>query len=189
MRAGQHLDGLGQVRVAGIRPVVVSIGAHHIRQHLGVTAVGLGARAQVQQTSARHTIEVHAAVPELVGAWDAVRLERVLGNLLGNAVKYSPEGGEVSVQVGCEQENGHAWACVAVRDRGIGIPAADRPHIFERYHRAANVVGRFPGEGIGLAGARQVIEQHGGSIAVSSQEGAGSAFTIRLPLTQVQRQA
>ena len=144
---------------------------------------------QLQQTTTRHTIEVHAAVPELIGEWDAVRLERVLGNLLGNAVKYSPEGGEVSVQVRQEQEAGRAWACVRVRDRGIGIPAADLLHIFERYHRAANVVGRFPGEGIGLAGARQVIAQHEGTIDVRSHEGQGSTFTVRLPLTVVERQA
>jgi PAS domain S-box-containing protein len=138
--------------------------------------------AQVQQTTTGHTIDVQAAVPELIGNWDAPRLERVLGNLLGNAVKYSPAGGDVSVEVGHEEDGGQAWVCVAVRDRGVGIPAADLPHIFEPYHRAANVAGRFPGEGIGLAGARQIIEQHGGRIHVESEEGQGSTFTIQLPL-------
>ena len=74
------------------------------------------------------------------------------------------------------------WAVLAVRDRGIGIPAADLPRIFERYHRAANAAGQFAGTGIGLAGARQIVEQHGGAIAVESAEGAGSTFTVRLPL-------
>jgi signal transduction histidine kinase len=141
-----------------------------------------GVAAQVQQTTTRHTIDVHAAVPQLVGEWDAPRLERVLGNLLGNAVKYSPEDSLVSVEVGPEEGDGHAWAYVSVRDRGIGIPDADLPHIFERYHRAANVTGRFPGEGIGLAGARQIVEQHGGRIHVESEEGQGSTFTVQLPL-------
>jgi signal transduction histidine kinase len=159
------------------------------RRPTDLVALARRVAAQVQQTATRHTIDVQAAVPELVGQWDAVRLERVLGNLLGNAVKYSPEGSEVNVAVRHEQEDGHAWACVGVRDRGIGIPAADLPHIFERYHRAANVVGRFPGEGIGLAGARQIIEQHGGTIDVHSHEGQGSTFTVRLPLAHVERQA
>jgi PAS domain S-box-containing protein len=159
------------------------------RRPTDLVALAQRVAAQVQQTTTRHTIDVHAAVPELIGEWDGVRLERVLGNLLGNAVKYSPEGTDVSVEVRHEQEDGQAWACVRVRDRGIGIPAADLPHIFERYHRAANVVGRFPGEGIGLAGARQVIEQHGGTIDVRSHEGQGSTFTVQLPLTPVEQRA
>jgi PAS domain S-box-containing protein len=141
--------------------------------------------AQVQPTTDRHTIAINAAVPELVGEWDAPRLERVLGNLLGNAVKYSPDGGEMSLEVRREERDGQPWARVAVRDRGIGIPDAELPHVFERFHRASNVVGRFPGEGIGLAGAKQVVEQHGGSIEVESQEGRGSTFSLRLPLGQV----
>jgi PAS domain S-box-containing protein len=158
------------------------------RRPTDLVALAHQVATQVQQMTVRHTVDVRAAVPELIGEWDPVRLERVLGNLLGNAVKYSPDGSEIRVEVRREEDQ-HAWACVEVRDRGIGIPAADLPHIFERYHRAANVVGRFPGEGIGLAGARQVIEQHGGTIDVYSHEGQGSTFTVRLPLAPVERQA
>jgi signal transduction histidine kinase len=117
---------------------------------------------------------------KLVGIWDPLRLERVLGNLLGNAVKYSPAGGDVHVEI-VRDEPG--WAIVTVRDGGIGIPAADLPHVFERYHRAANVIGRFPGEGIGLPGAKQVVDQHGGTILITSTEGHGATFTVRLPLS------
>jgi signal transduction histidine kinase len=73
------------------------------------------------------------------------------------------------------------WACVAVQDRGLGIPASDRGRIFDRYYRGANVVGRFPGEGIGLSGALH-IAQHGGTIDVESELERGSTFTLRLPL-------
>ena len=159
------------------------------RRPTDLVALARRVAAQVQHTSTRHTIDLQAAVPELIGEWDAGRLERVLGNLLGNAVKYSPEGGKVTVEVRDAQEDGRAWARVAVRDRGVGIPAADLPHIFERYHRAANVVGRFSGEGIGLAGVRQVIKQHGGAIDVHSHEGQGSRFTVRLPLASVEPRA
>ncbi|MGE3599462.1 MAG: sensor histidine kinase [Dehalococcoidia bacterium] len=71
---------------------------------------------------------------------------------------------------------------IQVQDEGIGIPPADLPHIFERYQRGANVAGRIAGTGIGLAGARQIVELHGGTIEVESVEGHGSVFTVRLPL-------
>jgi signal transduction histidine kinase len=74
-----------------------------------------------------------------------------------------------------------AWAVLSVEDNGVGIPAADLPHIFERFWRGSNVGGTV-GAGIGLAGARQIVEQHGGTIAVASTEGKGSTVTVRLPL-------
>ena len=128
--------------------------------------------------------------------WDSARLERVLDNLLSNAVKYSPDGGLITVSIARERGSGglspsptpdsHApapssWATVAVRDPGIGIPAADLPHTFHLFHRAGNV-GQIAGTGIGLAGVKQIVEQHGGAVTVESGEGDGSAFTVRLPL-------
>ena len=128
-------------------------------------------------------VSVEAADGELVGLWDASRLERVLDNLLSTAVKYSPNGGEIGVTLTREDDAAASWAVLRVRDRGLGIPAADLPLVFEQFHRAGNVVGRFIGSGIGLAGSRQIVEQHGGTIVVESREGAGSTFTVRLPLT------
>ena len=119
---------------------------------------------------------------ELVGKWDVLRLERVIGNLLANAIKYSPNGGEIIVTLSAEQDAQGAWGKLSVRDTGVGIPADDLPHIFEWFHRGANVKDQIAGSGIGLAGARQIIEQHGGSMGVTSEEGQGSTFTIRLPL-------
>jgi signal transduction histidine kinase len=71
---------------------------------------------------------------------------------------------------------------LSVRDEGIGIPARDLPHIFERYFRGSNIEGWMWGSGIGLAGTKQIVEQHGGTIEVDSIEGEGSTFTVRLPL-------
>jgi two-component system sensor histidine kinase BaeS len=68
-----------------------------------------------------------------------------------------------------------------VQDPGVGIPTADFPHVFERYQRARNVSAKFAGTGIGLAGAKDLIELHGGSISVTSVEGVGSRFVVRLP--------
>jgi signal transduction histidine kinase len=135
--------------------------------------------AEHQRDTERHRITVDAQEPELVGEWDAVRLARVLDNLLGNAVKYSPEGGEISVRVSREGP----WAVLAVADEGLGIPAADRSHIFERFHRGRNVAGQVAGTGLGLTGVSYIVEQHGGSISVESREGIGSTFIVRLPLT------
>lgn len=122
-------------------------------------------------------------MPELVGDWDRVRLERLVDNLLSNAIKYSPHGGDVVVTIRQARCHGGDWAVLAVRDQGIGIPAAEFGRIFERFHRGTNVAGRITGTGIGLASARQVAAEHGGSIAVESREGGGSTFTVRLPLS------
>jgi PAS domain S-box-containing protein len=131
-----------------------------------------------QHTSEAHPIRFESALAELVGNWDPDRLERVLANLLSNAIKYSPSGSEVLVQV--SRDDG--WALVAVTDWGLGIPRADLPHVFERFRRASNVGGKIAGSGLGLAGARDIVEQHGGSIGVTSEEGRGSTFVVRLPL-------
>jgi signal transduction histidine kinase len=106
----------------------------------------------------------------------------VLDNLLGNAIKYSPAGGEVVIQVSREAEGETTWAVLRVRDQGVGIPAADLPHVFERYWRGQNVQGRIVGTGIGLTGARQVVEQQGGRVEVRSQVDVGTMVTVRLPV-------
>jgi signal transduction histidine kinase len=136
----------------------------------------------VEARTARHTVQVEADSEPLVGDWDAGRLGRALANLLSNATKYSPDGGEVVVGLAREQGAGGAWAVLRVRDRGIGIPAADLPHVFEPFYRAANAVAQAGGAGIGLAGARQIVEQHGGMIDVESRDGEGTTVTVRLPL-------
>ncbi|GAC1322638.1 MAG: hypothetical protein NVSMB2_20030 [Chloroflexota bacterium] len=135
------------------------------------------ARAQESGTDL-HRIVVEAAVPELIGLWDPARLGRVLDNLLNNAIKYSPSGGEVIVSIARDD---HA-AVVTITDQGIGIPAADQARLFERFQRGANVSGRIAGTGIGLVAARQIVEQHGGTLALSSEEGGGTTVTVRLPL-------
>lgn len=89
----------------------------------------------------------------------------------------------VDVELRAEPEAGPgAEAVLVVRDRGLGIPARDLPHLFAWFHRGANVQGRIEGTGVGLASVRLIIEQHRGSIAVESREGEGSTFTVRLPL-------
>ena len=138
---------------------------------------------EYQRTTERHTLVMESTLESLPGEWDGPRLERVLGNLLGNAIKYSPLGGTVVVKVARDDTDG-GEAVLSVQDHGVGIPAGDQERIFERYQRAGNV-DRFAGSGIGLAGARRIVELHGGTISVESQEGEGSLFVVRLPLAAV----
>ena len=102
------------------------------------------------------------------------------GQLVERLDVVQPSGGEIRVDVRAEA----GWAAVWVADHGLGIPAADQPYVFDRFRRASNVGRLIAGSGLGLAGARDIVEQHGGSIAVSSEEGRGSTFVIRLPLEE-----
>ncbi len=158
------------------------------RRPTDLLALARQVAAEQQQTTRRHDVRVTSAERALIGEWDAVRLERALSNLVNNAIKYSPEGGEVTVEVARDHRPEGDWAVLQVHDQGVGIPSFDLPRIFGRFQRGSNIVGRIGGTGIGLAAARQIAEQHGGTIAVQSQEGVGSVFTIRLPLERAEGQ-
>jgi signal transduction histidine kinase len=133
--------------------------------------------AEQQQTTERHQISVEAGVAELVGLFDTTRLQRMLTNLISNAIKYDPEGHAITVVVTWEE-----GAVLAVRDGGIGIPAKDLLYVFEQFRRGSNAPEYVSGTGIGLTSARHIAEQHGGTITVTSKVGEGSTFTVRLPL-------
>ncbi len=111
------------------------------------------------------------------GHFDEKLLRHILGNLLSNALKYSPAGGTVGFEVRREGEE----MVFEVSDRGIGIPAGEVAHLFGSFHRASNV-GAIQGTGLGLAIVKHAVEKHGGRIAVSSELGKGSRFTVRLPV-------
>jgi signal transduction histidine kinase len=128
------------------------------------------------------SIQVSAGAESLVGSWDFGRLERVLANVLDNAVKYSPEGAPIGVELHAEVSPENEWAVVIIRDAGLGIPTQDLPHVFERFYRGSNVPVGSPGTGLGLSGARQIVQQHGGEIELDSELGVGTRVTIRLPL-------
>ncbi|MEO8956226.1 MAG: ATP-binding protein [Ktedonobacteraceae bacterium] len=136
-----------------------------------------------QETTKRHHIVILAPTEDLLVRGDLIRLDRVLTNLLNNAIKYSPKGGQITLELTQEEEQDQLWVALSIRDQGVGIPSADLPHIFEPFHRASNVAGHIQGTGIGLASVAQVIRQHGGSISVNSEEGQGSIFVLRLPYT------
>jgi signal transduction histidine kinase len=111
---------------------------------------------------------------------DPAMLRHVVDNLVGNALKYVPPGkvpriDVTAVPVALE------WTCVDIADRGIGIPDADKPDIFETFHRAKTAAG-YAGTGLGLAICRRIVERHGGAIGVTDNPGGGTRFRFTLPL-------
>jgi PAS domain S-box-containing protein len=105
-------------------------------------------------------------------------LRYILTNLLTNAIKYSPDGGEVHLALTCEPGK----VSFHVHDQGIGIPLSDQPHLFEAFHRGGNI-GNIPGSGLGLTVVKKCVDLHGGKISVTSEVGVGTTFTVTLPVT------
>jgi signal transduction histidine kinase len=134
----------------------------------------------VQMTSSRHPLTVVTTLPSLVVDADPLRIEQVLSNLIGNAIRYSPEGGPVEMTVyeaGDVQE-----ARVSIRDRGIGIPEQDQARIFGQFARAGNAeTYGIGGTGLGLYLCHELIERHHGRIWFESKEGQGTTFFVALP--------
>jgi signal transduction histidine kinase len=152
------------------------------RQATDLVALARVSVDEFRQSGGTHTIRLDTDERELIGFWDPLHVRRVLENLLGNAVKYSPVGSVVQVRL----SRARRYAVLEIRDEGIGIPADDLPHVFTFRHRGGNV-GLVAGSGVGLAGAKQIVERHGGSVTVQSEEGQGSVFTVRLPLLAFRR--
>jgi signal transduction histidine kinase len=117
------------------------------------------------------------APADVVVTADRTRLEQVAANLLDNAVKYTPQGGRVDVQVGRQD----GAAVLRVRDSGAGIPPDELPHVFDRLFRG-DTSRAERGLGLGLSLVKAVVEAHGGTVSVASEPGRGSAFTVLLPL-------
>jgi PAS domain S-box-containing protein len=127
----------------------------------------------------------HVNIPEVEAtvSGDRDRLEQVLGNLLENAVKYSPDGSDITVTVDLRPDQ----VVTAVCDRGMGIPADELAQVFERFHRGRQVSStNYGGLGLGLYITKQIVERHGGSIWVESQEGRGTTFYFSLPAVVTQ---
>ena len=112
---------------------------------------------------------------------DSGRIQQVLDNLISNAVKFSPTGSRVEVRATHDTSE---WR-IDVADTGMGIPASDVDHLFDRFFRASNArETRVPGSGLGLPTAKAITELHGGRIEVASVVGTGTTFSVYLPIGQ-----
>jgi signal transduction histidine kinase len=125
----------------------------------------------------QHTFVLDAPEP-LPGRWDPARLDQVLSNLISNAVKYSPNGGEIRVSV--RRLDGQAE--LRVKDHGIGIPANEQAGLFRPFARSETVRRSVNGVGLGLYITAQIVARHQGTILVESAPGSGSTFIVRLPI-------
>jgi signal transduction histidine kinase len=147
---------------------------------LDLAAIARQAVAEAQPRAAANSIaltcDADAAVPLEA---DKGRMFRILHNLVSNAIKFTPAGGDVRVSV--SHADGVVWLEVA--DTGIGIAADDQERLFERFYRPSAVAEQhFPGTGLGLYIARAIVEAHGGSITVRSEPGEGTSFSVELPV-------
>jgi PAS domain S-box-containing protein len=115
---------------------------------------------------------------------DKKLLRHILNNLLSNAIKYSPHGSLVHFELSCQD----AEAIFEIKDEGIGIPVEDQPKLFEAFHRASNAR-NITGTGLGLSVVKQCVDIHGGKIAVESELGVGTTFTVTLPIEPPEKQS
>jgi signal transduction histidine kinase len=135
-----------------------------------------------QLATHRHSLKMTSDVEHIIGSLDSGRIERAITNVVSNAVKYSPDGGDIEITIAAEDVEGRQCAVVKVGDHGIGIPAADIDRVFQRFQRGSNVAEQLPGNGIGLSYVREIVLQHGGTLTLQSQEGTGTTIGLRLPL-------
>jgi signal transduction histidine kinase len=133
--------------------------------------------ALLQASTSTHFLNVSGATQTTIFG-DADRLKQVLVNLITNAIKYSPQANRVDITL----SRTHADACIAVRDYGIGISKVAQQHLFERFYRVRGEREQtFPGLGMGLYIAAEIVKRHGGTLTVESEEGKGSTFLLSLP--------
>ncbi|MEA5572004.1 ATP-binding protein [Calothrix sp. UHCC 0171] len=130
------------------------------------------------QTAYLHSFQCNCHLREPWVYLDATMLQIILDNLLNNAIKYSPQGGEIELNLRQEDQ----YLILEIKDQGIGIPTEDLPKLYEPFHRAKNVVNFLPGIGFGLAIVKKIVDLLEGAIVINSQLGIGTTVTITLPL-------
>jgi signal transduction histidine kinase len=130
-----------------------------------------------ESASPEHRLETDLPAQPLELCCDALRIEQVLNNLVGNAIKYSPQGGPVRIAARAERDQ----VVLEVVDRGIGIAPETLPSLFEPFRRGEHRGDGIPGAGLGLFVVRRIVDAHRGTIEVQSTPGQGSLFRVRLP--------
>lgn len=137
--------------------------------------------ARQQMTTVRHTLVFNHDGASLLVECDALRMEQVLGNIIANAIKYSPDGGDITISVRALADDDEVE--FSIEDHGIGIPVEQQGRLFRRFSRAENaqLLG-ITGTGLGLYLTRSIIERHDGAIWFVSTESVGTTFFVRLPM-------
>jgi PAS domain S-box-containing protein len=144
--------------------------------HLDQLAVRVVERFSIQTSTHRLKLDFPAKFPTIQG--DEIRLRQVLDNLVSNAIKYSPNGGSVTIGGNNDADE----VTVYVQDQGVGLSETEQAHLFERFYRVDSALSRkTQGTGLGLFLSKAIIEAHGGTIEVTSQSGKGATFSFHLP--------
>ena len=147
------------------------------KERFNLAALTRDVAARLQQLAPRHRLNVRAERPVEVYA-DRAKLEMVLGNLIDNAIRYSPEGGDVDIEVEVRGRE----AVVTVTDHGLGIPRAKQKYVLQPFFQVYPALAGFGGMGLGLYISKHMVEGHGGRIWFESEEGKGASFHFSLPL-------
>lgn len=171
-QVGAALGGINDLLLADPdRPIRLN------RQPFDVAALARDLGLALGLTSSVHEVVVYPREGEVIIEGDPPLIGRVLSNLIENAIKYSPAGGRVTVEVAPFPQ----VTVVRVTDQGMGIPPDRLDAVFERYERAVPDGSDIPGTGVGLYSARRLVEAHGGRVTAKSELGTGSVFTVTLP--------
>lgn len=170
LQASQLIDLLVDLRSLEDSGMQLDLRRHDLRRTVEMAV------EQMEGIVRNHRLRcVTPAIP-IEAVYDEGRVQRVLQNLIGNAIKYSPDGGDIEVRLSAVD----ATARVTVRDHGIGIPEAERLRVFERGYRAQGTRG-ITGSGLGLFISAEIVKRHGGSISCDAAPGGGTIFEVRLP--------
>ncbi len=137
---------------------------------------------EMQAQQKEQTLDFQTSVTDALVHGDGLQLKQVFRNLIGNAIKYTADGGKINVTAKAT----HDFVEIQVQDTGYGIPATDLPHIFDRFYRVRTGKAiEIEGNGLGLAIVKSIVEQHKGEVQVQSTVNEGTIFTIELPLVSV----
>lgn len=136
-----------------------------------------GLQHQKMQREHTLTLDIAADLPPLLG--NPLRLQQMVANLVGNAIKYTPSRGNIRVSLWRDSDN----IVLQVADNGIGIPIEDQPYVFDKFFRSERAASEYDGTGLGLSIVKGVVDQHRGRIWLESREGVGTTFTVVLPIS------
>jgi len=152
---------------------------NHESVELGALLTNIADEFTPQAAAKEQTLQFNPFTSRAHVNGDLLQLKQLFRNLVGNAIKYSPQGGRI--MLGAKVEKGNIQ--VNVQDTGFGIPAADLPFIFDRFYRVrSGKNSEMEGNGLGLAIVKSIVEQHGGQVNVQSEMDKGTCFTVSLPL-------
>jgi signal transduction histidine kinase len=174
VQAAHLIDALSDLRSIDAHEIELDLRQADLR-HAVETAVD-----QMEVLAQAHPVRYSAPAAPVVADFDQHRIQRVLQNVIGNAIKYSPDGGDINVEIRVDG----GVAIVSVRDHGIGIPEAERELVFDRGYRARGADG-IRGSGLGLFISAEIIKRHQGAISCSAAPGGGTIVEVRLPLAGV----